>query len=74
MTSYRVEVEGTRTEVKKAKPFEAIHVNVYLEGTIAPEKAQRAASLSFEKSCSVSITLEKSVAITYDVFVNGTKI
>ncbi|MAO07587.1 MAG: disulfide bond formation regulator [Alteromonas sp.] len=74
VTSYRVEVEGTRTEVKKAKPFEAIHVNVYLEGTIAPEKAQRAASLSFEKYCSVSITLEKSVAITYDVFVNGTKI
>lgn len=72
--AYRVEVEGTRTEVRQAKPFEAIHVKVFLEGPIAPEKALRAASLSFEKYCSVSITLEKSVKITYEVILNGTKI
>lgn len=74
VTSYRVEVEGIREEVRKAKPFKSIHVTVYLEGAIAPAKALRAASLSFENYCSVSITLEKSVVITYDVILNGTKI
>ena len=72
--SYKVEVEGTRSEVRNAKPFKSMHVTVYLEGDIAPEKAKRAASLSFEKYCSVSITLENSVKITYDVVLNGTKL
>lgn len=74
VTSYQVEVEGTRTEVRRARPFEKIHVTVYLEGEITPEKALRAASLSFEKYCSVSITLEPSVQITYDIILNGKKI
>jgi putative redox protein len=74
VTSYKVEVEGTRTEVRRARPFESIHVTIYLEGDITPEKALRAASLSFENYCSVSITLENSVKITYDVVLNGTKI
>lgn len=74
VTSYRVEVEGTRAEVRKAKPFKSIHVTVFLEGTIDAAKALRAASLSFESYCSVSITLENSVKITYDVFLNGTKL
>ncbi|MEZ4778541.1 MAG: OsmC family protein [Flavobacteriaceae bacterium] len=74
VTSYRVEVEGTREEVRKAKPFKSIHVTVYLEGDIAPAKALRAAALSFENYCSVSITLEKAVTITYDVILNGTKL
>lgn len=71
INSYRIEVEGVRKEVKQAKPFESIHVRVILEGTITEEKARRAASLSFEKYCSVSITLEGSVDITYDLIVNG---
>ena len=74
VASYKVEVEGTRTEIRQAKPFEAIHVKVFLEGEIVPEKALRAASLSFEKYCSVSITLEKAVKVTYEVILNGTKI
>ena len=69
--SYHVEVEGERKEVKGAKPFEFISVNVYLEGDIDPAKALRAANLSFDKYCSVSITLEPSVTITYKVFLNG---
>jgi putative redox protein len=74
VTSYKVEVEGTRAEVRRARPFESIHVTIYLEGDITPEKALRAAALSFENYCSVSITLENSVKITYDVVLNGTKI
>lgn len=74
ITAYHIEVEGKRKEVLQAKPFEAIHVNIYLEGNIAEEKAKRAASLSFEKYCSVSITLKGAVDVTYDVYVNGKKL
>ncbi len=71
ITSYQMEVEGQRKEVREAKPFEAIHVKLYLEGNIDEAKALRAAQLSFEKYCSVSITLEASVVITYSVILNG---
>jgi len=71
ITSYKMEVEGQRKEVRDAKPFEAIHVTLYLEGKIDEAKAVRAAQLSFEKYCSVSITLEASVEITYSIVLNG---
>lgn len=73
ITSYKMVVEGDRIDVRKAKPFKSIHVTLYLEGEIDPTKALRAAQLSFEKYCSVSITLEASVDITYSVVVNGKK-
>ena len=72
--AYHVEVEGDRKEVGGAKPFEAMRVYVYLEGDIPPAKALRAAQLSFEKYCSVSITLQASVAVTYKVFLNGEEV
>lgn len=74
ITSYKMEVEGHRKEVRDAKPFEAIHVTLYLEGKIDEAKAIRAAQLSFEKYCSVSITLEASVKITYSIILNGSEI
>ena len=74
ITSYKVEVQGERSEVRQAKPFKAIHTIIYLEGDIDRAKAERAASLSFEKYCSVSITLEASVRITYSVVLNGIKL
>ncbi len=74
ITSYHIEVLGEREEVKGAKPFKAIHVKVHLEGEITPEKAARAASLSFEKYCSVSITLEPAVKISYEVILNGSPV
>lgn len=72
--AYRVEVEGVRKEVRRANPFESIHVDVYLEGEIAPAKALRAAKMSFEDYCSASLTLEGCVKITYDIYLNGEKI
>ncbi len=72
--SYHVEVEGDRIEVGGAKPFNAMRVHVYLEGDIPPAKALRAAQLSFEKYCSVSITLQASVKVTYKVFLNGEEV
>lgn len=71
ITSYKMEVEGSRKEVRDAKPFEAIHVILYLEGKIDEAKAIRAAALSFEKYCSVSITMEASVKISYSIILNG---
>ena len=71
ITSYKMEVEGQRKEVGEAKPFEAIHVTLHLEGEIDGAKAVRAAALSFEKYCSVSITMEASVKITHSITLNG---
>lgn len=72
--SYKVEVEGVTTPRRAAKPFKSIALNIYLEGAIVAEKALRAAELSFEKYCSVAITLEDVVDIVYVVFLNGDKI
>ncbi|MBZ0328364.1 MAG: OsmC family protein [Altibacter sp.] len=72
--SYAVEVEGERVEGPAAKPFKSIHVTVYLEGDITVEKARRAAALSFEKYCSVSLTLAGCVEVTYQIVLNGEKI
>lgn len=74
ITSYKMEVEGQREEVREAKPFKAIHVKLYLEGEIDEAKAIRAAQLSFEKYCSVSITMEASVKVTYSIVLNGIEI
>lgn len=74
VTSYKMEVEGDREEVREAKPFKAIHVTLHLEGNIDEAKAIRAAALSFEKYCSVSITMEASVKITYSITLNGKSI
>jgi len=71
ITSYKIEVEGQRKQVRDAKPFESMYVTIYLEGKIDEAKAIRAAQLSFEKYCSVSITLEASVKITYSIVLNG---
>lgn len=74
ITSYSIEVEGTRKEFKEAKPFEAIHLTIFLEGEIAEAKALRAAALSFEKYCSVSLTMTGCVNITYQIVLNGKKL
>ncbi len=71
ITSYKMEVEGSRKEERDAKPFKEIHVKLFLEGKIDQAKAIRAAELSFEKYCSVSITLEASVEITHSIILNG---
>jgi putative redox protein len=71
VTGYTMQVEGQREELKEAKPFSAVHITIHLDGDIDPAKAKRAAELSFEKYCSVSITMEASVKITYSVLVNG---
>ena len=70
--SYKVEVTGERGDQAGAKPFESIDCHVRLEGEIDPQKAKKAAALSFEKYCSVTITLDQSVNVVYKVSLNGT--
>ena len=71
LTGFSAEVEGERIQKDEAKPFKNIMVKFFLEGTIDPRKAQKAAELSFEKYCSVSKTLNPNVTVNYQVFVNG---
>jgi putative redox protein len=71
ITGYKVEVEGERYDLDEAKPFKSMSCHVMLEGTIDPDKAKRAADLSFLKYCSVSKTFDSVVDITYTVSLNG---
>ena len=74
ITKFSAEVEGERIEVDEAKPFKTIMVKFFVDGTIDPKKAERAAALSFEKYCSVSKTMEPNVTVNYEVYVNGEKV
>ena len=71
ITDFSAEVEGTRVPVGEAKPFKEIEVVFSLEGEVSPEKALKAAQLSFEKYCSVSKTIEPTATVNYRVIVNG---
>lgn len=71
ITDFKAEVEGERIPIDDAKPFKSIKVKFLLEGNMDPKKAQKAAQLSFEKYCSVSKTLEPTLEIGYEVWVNG---
>ncbi|WP_027376575.1 OsmC family protein [Kaistella palustris] len=74
LTGFSAEVQGERISVDEAKPFKTILVQFFLEGNIDPQKALRAAELSFQKYCSVSKTLEPNVTVNYEVSVNGAKV
>jgi len=71
ITSYKVTVAGDREPIKEAKPFSKMQLSIYLEGDIDPAKAKRAAQLSFDKYCSVSLTFGENLPISYAVYVNG---
>lgn len=72
ITYYGAEVIGERVQVDEYKPFKNIEVKIILEGEIDPQKALRAAELSFEKYCSVSKTFEATATINYKVQLNNT--
>lgn len=70
ITGFEMIVDGAREQGAVPAPFTAIHIIYHLKGNIDKDKAQRAADLSIEKYCSVSIMLEKMAKITYEVKIN----
>ena len=72
--SLKMDVKGHRNENKIPALFYQIDINIYLEGSFSPEKAKRAAKLSFNKYCSVSKTLEPTAKINHKVYLNGTEV
>ena len=72
--SLKMDVKGHRHENQVPALFYQIDIKIYLEGSFSPEKAKRAAKLSFEKYCSVSKTLESTAKINHKVYLNGTEV
>lgn len=70
MDNLRMEVTGERDEKAVAKVFTDIHLDIFIEGEIPGNKAQRAADLSIEKYCTVAKMLEKTAKISYTVYLN----
>jgi len=68
---FETEVDGTRVKEGDATPFKEINLTIYLEGKIEPNKALKAAQLSFEKYCSVAKTIEPTAVINYKVILNN---
>lgn len=65
VTGIKVYVKGDRKEGKAPNPFQLIQLRYVVFGNVTLEKAERAVSLSIDKYCSVAVTLDKSVKLTY---------
>ncbi|MFN3917711.1 MAG: OsmC family protein [Flavobacteriales bacterium] len=74
LDKFEVTVEGERPDNVEPSLFEVINITFFLYGNIDEDKAIRAVSLSMNKYCSVSKTLEKTAQINYSVLLNGEKI
>ena len=70
--SLRMEVHGLREEGAVPALFHTIEITIHLEGEdITPEKANRAAKLSYEKYCSVSKMIDSVADINFKIILNG---
>jgi putative redox protein len=70
--SLRMEVHGLREEGAVPALFHTIEITIHLEGKdITPEKANRAAKLSYEKYCSVSKMIDTVADIQFSIILNG---
>ncbi|MDA8947968.1 OsmC family protein [Flavobacteriaceae bacterium] len=69
-----MEVKGHRHDNEVPSLFYQIDIIIHLEGDFSPEKAKRAAQLSYDKYCSVSKTLEPTAQINHIVNLNGKRI
>ena len=72
--SLKMEVNGLRKFKEVPALFYQIDIIIHLEGDFTPEKAKRAAKLSYDKYCSVSKTLEPTAKIYHKVILNGTEV
>jgi len=60
----KIEVTGERVDVESYSEFKTIHMHFIFKGDLDEGKVDRAISLSLNKYCSVSKTLEKTSKIT----------
>ncbi len=67
--SFRIEIEGARAD-EHPKRFTNIHILYALEGELPEEKVVRAITLSKDKYCSVSHSLNADISVSYSI--NGT--
>lgn len=71
----RMEVQGFRKEGDVPAVFRTIEIVIYLDGEdITPEKAKRAAQLSYDKYCSVSKMIDGVADIEFSIVLNGKKV
>lgn len=68
-SSFHIEIDGTRAE-EHPKRFTNIHILYALEGELPEEKVVRAITLSKDKYCSVSHSLNADISVSYSI--NGT--
>lgn len=69
-TKLEVAVEGYR-RVEVPRIYEQIHLKFEVEGDVAPKNLLRAAHLSHDKYCSVSMMLRDEVKVTLEIYLNG---
>jgi putative redox protein len=65
LSDIKIDASGEREEIEMIKPFKAIHLHYKLYGNINEKKAERAIDLAFNKYCSVSASLNKSIVKTF---------
>ena len=63
----KVTITGEREKDVTPSLYTDVHAHFKLFGNLDADKAQKAVSLSIDKYCSVSKTIEKSAKITYSV-------
>lgn len=69
--SFAIKIEGERQKDVMPSLWESIHVTFTLTGNIDADKAEKAATLSMEKYCSVAETLRRGGAkITWKTTIN----
>lgn len=64
LVDYNISVSSTRNE-DDAKAFKAINLHFVLHGNLDANKVEKAIELTLTKYCSVSLSLDKNIKITY---------
>lgn len=65
-SSFRIEIDGTRAD-EHPKRFTNIHILYALEGELPEEKVARAITLSKDKYCSVSHSVNADISVSYSI-------
>jgi putative redox protein len=70
VVDFSMAIDAERPQDEVPSPYNRIHAHYTLTGDLDPDKVRRAISLSIEKYCSVSRTLETYAEITFSFTVN----